>query len=155
MTTPADTNPTELPAWIRDHVKRYQATDGKDGHLWDATVAGYPGKVPTLLLTTVGRRSGRSLTLPLIYGKSGDDYVIVASRGGHPTHPAWYQNLAAQPRVHVQVLGDRFTATARSADGDEHARLWKLMRDIYPPYDDYQKRATGRRIPVVVLRREK
>ena len=143
--------PRELPAWIREHVERYLRTNGADGHLWDSKVAGGPGPIPTLLLTTVGRKSGQSLTLPLIYGKSGSDYVVIASRGGSPTHPAWYLNLAAEPRVKLQVKAERFDAKARTAKGEERARLWKQLRDIYPPYDDYQKRAASREIPVVVL----
>jgi deazaflavin-dependent oxidoreductase (nitroreductase family) len=87
----------------------------------------------------------------LIYGKSANDYVVIASRGGSPTHPAWYLNLAAEPRVKVQVKAERFDAKARTAKGEERARLWKQLRDIYPPYDDYQKRAASREIPVVVL----
>jgi deazaflavin-dependent oxidoreductase (nitroreductase family) len=144
--------PPQLPDWIRDHVRRYLETDGEDGHLWDSTPVGGKGLIPTLLLTTVGRRSGRRLTLPLIYGRSGDDYVVVASRGGAPTHPSWYLNLVAEPRVELQVKADRFSATARTAGPEERARLWQPMRDLYPPYDEYQARA-GREIPVVVLRR--
>jgi len=79
--------PANLPDWIRDHVRRYVESDGADGHLWDASIGGGTGLVPTLLLTTVGRKSGRAITLPLIYGKAGDGYAIVASKGGAPTHP--------------------------------------------------------------------
>jgi deazaflavin-dependent oxidoreductase (nitroreductase family) len=147
----ADTSPRELPEWIRKHVEAYLATDGREGHLWDSRIAGGPGPIPTLLLTTTGRKSGRALTLPLIYTKSGEDYVVIASRGGHPTHPAWYLNLVADPVVDVQVLARRFEARARTASASERAALWKQMRDIYPPYDAYQARA-GREIPVVLLR---
>jgi deazaflavin-dependent oxidoreductase (nitroreductase family) len=106
--------------------------------------------VQTLLLTTTGRRSGRSLMLPLIYGTHGDHYVIVASKGGHPQHPGWYVNLVAEPAVQVQVGGERFTARARTASGDERAALWDQMAEIWPPYNEYQTK-TGREIPVVVL----
>jgi deazaflavin-dependent oxidoreductase (nitroreductase family) len=108
--------------------------------------------VTTLLLTTTGRRSGQSRTTPLIYGRDGERYVVVASRGGAPTHPAWYDNLVAQPAVQVQVMADRFTARARTATPAERPALWKTMAAIWPPYDDYQARTT-REIPVVVLER--
>jgi deazaflavin-dependent oxidoreductase (nitroreductase family) len=91
--------------------------------------------------------------LPLIYGRSGEDYVIVASRGGHPTHPGWYHNLGGGVRVGVQVCGDRFEATARDAKGEDRERLWKMMAELFPPYDAYQTKAAPREIPVVVLRR--
>jgi deazaflavin-dependent oxidoreductase (nitroreductase family) len=144
--------PKELPSWIKDHLTRYLATDGKDGYLWDASLGGGKGLVPTLLLTTVGRKSGRILQLPLIFGQSGADYVVVASKGGAPTHPAWYLNLEANPEVQVQVKADKFKAIAHTAQGEERAALWPLMVDIYAPYTDYQKK-TDRQIPVVVLKR--
>jgi proline iminopeptidase len=142
----------ELPDWIRDHVRRYQQSDGADGHLWDSSVVGGPGPVPTLLLTTKGRKSGQPLVLPLIYGKTPAGFAIVASKGGAPAHPAWYLNLVADPDVRVQVGADRFQARARTAAGPEREALWKQMAAIYPPYDAYQ-RATKREIPVVVLER--
>lgn len=147
------TAPKELPAWIQDHVRRYLASDGEDGYLWDSTMGGGKGMVPTLLLTTTGRKSGRSLTLPLIFGRSGQDYVVIASKAGAPNHPAWYLNLEANPEVQLQVKSDRFKARARTASGAERARLWKSMVQIYGPYEDYQKK-TQREIPVVVLTRQ-
>ena len=142
--------PKGLPNWIADHIRRYRESNGKDGHLWDSTVAGGKGMIPTLLLTTTGRKSGRKLELPLIYGKTAKGYVIVASKGGAPAHPAWYVNLRAQPEVDVQVAADRFKARARTSSGSERASLWKQMAELYPPYNDYQAR-TKREIPVVVL----
>jgi deazaflavin-dependent oxidoreductase (nitroreductase family) len=133
-----------LPEWIRDHLRRYVETDGADGHLWNG--------VPTLLLTTKGRKSGEWITLPLIYGTHGRAYVLVASKGGHPQHPAWYLNLVAEPDVRVQVGAEKFTARARTAQGGERTKLWSEMHRIWPQYDDYQK-ATAREIPVVVLER--
>jgi deazaflavin-dependent oxidoreductase (nitroreductase family) len=130
--------------WFQDHVERYLATDGEDGHEWQG--------VPTLLLTTHGRRSGEPRTLPLIYGRDGDRLLIVASRGGAPAHPAWYLNLLADPNVEVQVKDDRFRATAHTAGPEERDRLWKTMTGIWPDYDVYQTR-TSRQIPVVVLER--
>ena len=141
-----------LPDWIKDHLKRYIESDGADGHLWDASDAGGEGMLTTLLLTTTGRKSGLSLTLPLIYDKTDTGYCIIASKGGAPDHPAWYLNLVADPNVHVQVAADKFDAVARVAEGEERARLWEQMVGVYPPYTDYQA-ATEREIPVVVLER--
>lgn len=138
--------------WIQEHLSRYLATNGAEGYLWDASVGGGKGMVPTLLLTTVGNKSGRVLTMPLIFGRSGSDYVVVASKGGAPTHPAWYLNLQAQPEVEVQVKGEKFKARARTAAAEERASLWARMVGIYGPYAQYQAK-TDRQIPVVVLTR--
>jgi deazaflavin-dependent oxidoreductase (nitroreductase family) len=126
----------------KEHVDRYRETDGEEGHEWRGTV--------TLLLTTNGRRSGEQRTTPLIYQPDGDRYVVVASQGGAVQHPGWYFNLSADPNVEVQVKGDRFNATASTAEGEERERLWKLMTATWPAYDQYQTR-TDRQIPVVVL----
>jgi proline iminopeptidase len=141
-----------LPRWIGEHLRRYVESNGADGHMWDTAVAGGSGLVPTLLLTTNGRRSGQPITMPLIYGEVDGKYVVVASKGGAPTHPGWYLNLVAHPAVEVQVLADRFRATARTATGEERAQLWQTMAAIYPPYNAYQAK-TQREIPVVVLER--
>lgn len=140
----------QLPQWITDHLQRYLDTNGTDGHMWDSGPVGGPGLLPTLLLTTNGRRSGKPITMPLIYGEADDSYIIVASKGGAPQHPGWYLNLAANPQVEVQVRDKRFRATARTASGQERSSLWQKMRGIYPPYDEYQAK-TEREIPVVVL----
>lgn len=140
----------DLPKWIADHLQRYLETDGADGHMWDSAPVGGPGPIPTLLLTTTGRRSGKPIVMPLIYGEAGGKYVVVASKGGAPTHPGWYLNLAAHRAVEVQILAKRFRATARTASGAERAELWQQMAALYPPYDDYQAK-TDREIPVVVL----
>lgn len=142
----------DLPDWIRDHLNRYLESDGEDGFLWDATLGGGEGMVATLLLSTIGRKSGQTLTLPLIFGEIDGGCVVIASKGGAPQHPAWYLNLAASPEVGVQVKSERFTARARVAAGEERERLWKMMVDIYAPYETYQQ-ATERQIPVVVLER--
>lgn len=130
--------------WVAEHIDRYVETKGEEGHIWNG--------VPTLLLTTTGRKSGVGRRTALIYGRDGDDLVIVASQGGAPTHPAWYLNLLAQPRVQLQVGAEVYAADASAADGDERDRLWKLMSKIWPAYDEYQTK-TSRQIPVVVLRR--
>jgi deazaflavin-dependent oxidoreductase (nitroreductase family) len=129
-----------------EHVRRYRETNGEVGCLWNG--------VPCLILTTKGRKSGTARDHALIGGADGDNYVIVASRGGAPTHPQWYLNLVADPHVEVQVRADRFPALAHTAEGAERDRLWRLMTDIWPNYDQYQER-TSRTIPVVVLERTK
>jgi deazaflavin-dependent oxidoreductase (nitroreductase family) len=127
-----------------EHVRRYLETDGAEGHEWRGTTV--------LLLTTTGRRTGQTRTTPLIYRRHGDDYAVVASKGGAPQHPAWYLNLSADPNVTVQVRGDRFKATARTASTQERPEFWRLMTESWPPYDEYQRK-TDREIPVVVLER--
>ena len=128
----------------QEHVDRYRETDGKEGHDWQGT--------QTLLLTTRGRKSGEERTTPLIYQPHGDDYLVVASKGGSPEPPDWFQNLSEQPEVGVQVLGDRFRARARTATPEEKPAMWEQMVGHWPPYEDYQQR-TDRDIPVVVLER--
>ncbi len=119
-----------LPGWIRKHLTRYLETDGEDGYLWDSTVGGGKGMIATLLLSTTGRKSGETLTIPLIFGENDDAYVVIASKGGAPRHPAWYHNLMADPNVSVQVKADRFEARARIAEGEERERLWSMMNEI-------------------------
>jgi deazaflavin-dependent oxidoreductase (nitroreductase family) len=136
--------------WIAEHIRLYR-TDPEKAHLWDSTPVGGPGPLPTLLLTTRGRKSGEPRALPLIYGTTGDSYVVIASKGGMPTHPYWFLNLEAEPACELQVGAKRVSARARVAEGEERARLWKQMAGIYPPYDAYQKNAKERTIPVVVL----
>jgi deazaflavin-dependent oxidoreductase (nitroreductase family) len=128
-----------------EHVRVYRETNGERGYIWkrDSTI---------LLLTTTGRKSGESRTMPLIFTYDGDDLVIVASKGGVDEHPAWYQNLQADPEAEVQVKGDVFKVRARDAEGEERERLWRQMAEVWPDYDAYQER-TDRRIPVVVLER--
>lgn len=126
-----------------EHVQKYRETDGEVGHEWQ------PG-VHTLLLTTTGRRTGRRRTSPLIYVEDGDDYVVIASKGGADSHPDWYLNLEADPEVEIQVGSRVMAARARTASGEEAARLWKPMAQVWPDYDEYAKK-TDREIPVVVL----
>ncbi|MGN9803999.1 nitroreductase family deazaflavin-dependent oxidoreductase [Micromonospora sp. L32] len=131
--------------WVADHIRRYVETGGEQGHEWR------PG-VFTLLLTTRGRRSGKLRRTALIYGRDGDDYLVVGSQGGAPQHPAWYLNLLADPEAEVQVGAETFAVRARTAGPAEKPRMWRTMVDIWPAYDDYQTR-TDREIPVVVLER--
>ncbi len=142
-------NFAEIP-WIKQHIELYR-TDPEKAHMWDSTPLGGPGVLPTLLLTTVGRKSGEKRSLPLIYGEAGGGYVIIASKGGLPSHPIWFLNLEANPDCELMVGPRRVTARARVAEGEERERLWRQMAEIYPPYDQYQQNAGERTIPVVVL----
>jgi len=128
----------------QEHVDRYRATDGEEGHAWQGANA--------LLLTTKGRRSGEERTTPLIYGRRGGDVMVVASKGGADDPPAWFLNLAENPEVEVQVKADRFKARARTATPEEKPELWRTMVGYWPAYEDYQEK-TEREIPVVVLER--
>lgn len=138
------------PNWQQTHTDLYLKTDGAEGHLVDFTPAGGPLETPCLILRTTGRKSGTAKLAPLIYGVDGDRYVIVASRGGAPEHPAWYLNLAADPKVGVQVADKKFEGQAHTVEGPERERLFAMMAEVYPPYIAYQAK-TSRRIPVVVL----
>lgn len=130
--------------WVSEHIQKYVETDGAEGHIWNG--------VPTLLLTTKGRKSGELRRTALIYGQHGSSYLVVASRGGDDAHPAWYLNLSENPEVQVQVGSDKFDARARTATEQEKPELWATMTAIWPAYDEYQAK-TARPIPVVVLER--
>lgn len=125
-----------------EHVRQYEATGGKVGHDWNGTSC--------LVLRTRGRKTGELRKFPLIYARSGDEYVIVASKGGAPDHPGWYKNLVAHPDIEIQVRGEVIPVRARTATAAEKARVWPLMTAQWPDYDAYQKK-TPREIPVVLL----
>lgn len=129
----------------QEHVERYEATGGEEGHDWQDTTA--------LILTTTGRKSGETRKTPLIYQEHDGDYLVVASMGGADEPPAWYLNLEANPQVGVQVKDDKFKARARTATADEKPEMWKKMAATWPDYDTYQKK-TDREIPIVVLERD-
>ena len=105
-----------------------------------------------LILTTRGAKSGEVRETPLVYSRDGDHMVIIASKGGSPTHPSWYHNLVKHPEVTLEVNKDKFKARAHIADGDEYERLYNQHADINPTFHDYRKK-TSRKIPVVVLER--
>ena len=130
----------------KEHVDRYVATNGEEGYRWR-------NGTEILILTTRGRKSSELHSSALIFGRHGDDYLVVGSKGGAPAAPAWYVNLVADPEVQVQVKGDRFAAHARTATADEKPELWKTMTAVWPDYDRYQQR-TEREIPVVILTRD-
>jgi deazaflavin-dependent oxidoreductase (nitroreductase family) len=124
------------------HSRVYRLTGGR--------VGGQIGKVPVLLLTTIGRKSGEPRTQPLAYTHAGDGYAVIASKGGAPQHPFWYLNLRANPLAEVTVGRATRKVRARDAQGEERERLWRALADLYPGYDRYAQK-TSRRIPVVVL----
>jgi deazaflavin-dependent oxidoreductase (nitroreductase family) len=127
-----------------EHVRAYRESSGERGYHWrGATI---------LLLTTRGRTSGEPRTNPLIYRTDDGRWVIVASRGGTPSNPSWFENLRADPEATIQVRAETIPARASTATGEERERLWSLMTEVWPAYDDYQAR-TEREIPVVVLSR--
>ena len=131
-----------LKLFSRLHVFLYKATGGRIGGRFKVA--------PVLLLTTTGRKTGKRRTTPLLYGEDAGRYVIVASVGGAPTHPAWYLNLNRDPEAVVQVGRRQLGVHADTTAADERARLWTLMTRLYPGYDEYQAK-TSREIPVVVL----
>ena len=140
-----------LPQWMVDHANRYISSGGNEGHIYTITPPGYAEMhVPSLLLTTTGRKSGEKYIFPLFYGEAGDSYFVIASKGGAPQHPGWYQNMLAHPVVEVQVGTRKFQARARTATGAERTRLWNEALKFWPLYADYQRK-TEREIPVVVL----
>jgi deazaflavin-dependent oxidoreductase (nitroreductase family) len=125
-----------------EHIRRYEETSGEVGHEWNGATC--------LILTVIGRKTDQPSKRALIYAKDGSDYLVVASVGGGPKHPAWYLNLTANPEVTVQVKGDVFKARARTATDEERPRLWELVNQRWPNYAVYETRTT-RKIPVVVL----
>lgn len=136
--------------WIAEHRNLY-LKDGSAAHMWDSTVGGGPGPLPTLLLFTTGRKSGKESIMPLLYGKVDSGYAIIASKGGHPNHPGWYHNLTAKGDVKIKVADDEFPVNVRVTSGPEREKVWAQMAAMYPPFSDYQKAAGPREIPVVVL----
>ena len=145
--TPARVNRTRLANLLfrlvgSIHRRVYLLSGGRIG--------GRIVKLPVLLLTTTGRKSGRPRTQPLTYTEAGDGYAVIASKGGADQHPLWYLNLRANPLADVTVGRDTRKVRARNAGGDEREELWRALADIYPGYDRYARK-TSRTIPVVVL----
>lgn len=127
-----------------EHVRVYRETAGERGYKWRGTTI--------LLLTSEGRKSGEPRTTPLIHRTDGDRWVVVASKGGAPQNPSWFENLRANPDAEIEVKGETVSVHATTAEGEERKRLWSLMTTVWPAYDDYQTKTT-REIPVVVLSR--
>ncbi len=136
--------------WVQEHIRTYVESNGQEGHIWRG--------VPTLLLTTTGRKSGELRRTALIYGRDGDDYVIVASKGGAPNNPLWFENLVANPKVTLQVGAEIFSCTASTyaengMAGEHRQKIWDSLVVIWPDFANYQVK-TDRRIPLVRLTRK-
>jgi deazaflavin-dependent oxidoreductase (nitroreductase family) len=127
-----------------EHVRVYRETNGDRGYRWRGTTI--------LLLTSDGRTSGEPRTTPLIHRTDGEHWVVVASKGGSPENPSWYENLKANAEATIQVKGEVIPVRASTAEGEERERLWSLMTEVWPAYDEYQTK-TSREIPVVVFER--
>ena len=134
-----------LAPMMRGHAAVYRATGGRvGGHL--------PGLPSLLLLDHVGARSGQLRTTPLVYMPVGEDFLIVASKGGHPRDPAWLHNLRAHPEAEVQIGAARVSVRAREADAEERRDLWPEAAAYNPHWERYRQR-TAREIPLVLLER--
>lgn len=137
--------------FVAQHRDGYIASGGAEGHILDYTHLGGHFFTTTLLLETLGRKSGEIRVTPLIYGDIGGEIVIIASKGGADVHPGWYWNLLEMSQIRFQIATQAFTASWREPDEAERAKIWEFMCSIYPPYTDYQE-ATPRQIPVVMLK---
>ena len=135
-------NKEDILGFMKDHIKRYLATNGEDGHLMNG--------FPCLVLTSTGKQSGEQRQAAVIYGKHNNSYVIVASKGGSDTPPAWFVNLQTNPQAHIQVKAEKLNVKMRIGEGNERKQLWDMMAKIFPDYLEYQKK-TARQIAIVVL----
>lgn len=130
--------------WVADQAELYESSNGTEG-------TDFKGS-PCLIIDYLGRRSGIWHRTVLIYGRDGDDYLIVASKGGAEEHPVWFLSVRDNPEVHLRVGSERFAARAEVLAPQEKARVWPHLLEVYPPYEEYQEK-TERDIPVVRLRR--
>jgi len=149
-----DVTMTEIEAarldWTAEHRRKYLQSGGQQGHIIDFREIGGRQFTTTLLLETAGRKTGQKRILPLIYGVTGGEVVVVASKGGADIHPAWYLNLLGANQVRFQIATQGFVATWREPRGTERDQVWEFMEDLYPPYEDY-KASTRRAIPLVMM----
>ena len=147
MSDTNDSKPTDWNTWNQFNenlVAEFRANNGK--------VSGMFAEMPLILITHTGAKSGQKRCSPLVYTKDGDRIVIIASKGGAPKHPHWYLNMLADPKVTVELPGEKFEARAVVVSGDERARLYRAQADAMPNFDEYAAK-TDREIPVVVLER--
>jgi len=149
--TSTDTTPPGMHDWQEQHLRNYLRSGGTEGHFYDFGPINGEGYQPICLIKHVGRKSGRTLIVPLIYGMVEGEIVIVASKGGAPAHPGWYLNIAASSEIEVQVATQAFRASWREPAAAERQRVWDQMVAIYPPYAEYQQ-ATDRLIPLVMMK---
>ena len=147
----ADSPPPNMHQWQQQHLNRYLRSGGVEGHIYDFGPINGAGYQPVCLIKHVGRKTGRTLITPLIYGMIASEIAIVASKGGSPEHPAWYRNIVAAGEIEVQIATQAFRATWREPADAERQRIWDQMVAIYPPYAEYQD-STDRLIPLVVMK---
>ena len=138
-------------SWAHEHIDRYLQSGGVQGHIEDVSDIGGHKFTTMLLIQTVGRKSGQARTTGLIYGDLGGEVVVVASKGGADSHPAWYLNVVASKELQFQIGTQAFRATWREPTGAERAAVWDFMVGVFPPYRQYQA-STTREIPLVMLR---
>jgi deazaflavin-dependent oxidoreductase (nitroreductase family) len=131
-----------LRAFMASHTAVYRLTGGR--------VGGKMGSLRILLLTTTGRKTGQPRTVPLVFFEDGERLVVIASKGGDPRDPLWWENLKHNSAAHVQIGPEQRPTRARLASPEERARLWPRVKRENPAYADYEKRTT-REIPVVIL----
>jgi deazaflavin-dependent oxidoreductase (nitroreductase family) len=146
----ADGAKAALKASIGAHLTAYLRSGGAEGHVVDGRPSGAPLFGTTCLIRYTGRRSGRTMITPLSYADRGGEVIIVGSKGGSDTHPAWYLNLVAAPKVDFQIATQAFRATWREPEGAERRKIWDFMVECYPFYGVYQTR-TSRQIPIVMM----
>ncbi|MEW2503532.1 nitroreductase family deazaflavin-dependent oxidoreductase [Amycolatopsis sp. NPDC047767] len=128
--------------WVAEQTRKYVSSGGREGHEQNGLY--------TLILASTGRKTGEPRRTCLIYGTEGDDFVVVASKGGEDDHPDWFKNIEAEAGVGVQVGAQRFDARARVATDEEREKLWPKMAEIFPLYNEYAQK-TERVIPIVLL----
>ena len=133
-------------AWVRDQVEQYEGSGGTQGTTLRDT------GLPVVIITNRGAKTGKVRKTPLMRVEHEGCYAAVASQGGAPSHPVWYYNFRADPRVELQDGPDKWDMTARELTGDERAQWWERAVAAFPPYADYQRK-TARQIPVFVLER--
>jgi len=150
----SDTSSAEIAKvrrdWKTEHLAMYLGSGGVNGHIVDVSDIGGHRFTTTLLLRYVGRKSGKTIITPLIYGDIGGEVVIVASKGGADHHPAWYLNLIESKELSFQVATQAFRCAWREPQGAERAAVWAFMEGVFPPYKTYQA-STQRQIPLVML----
>lgn len=136
--------------WKDEHLNAYLRSGGAEGHIMDLTDIGGHKFSTNLLIKYVGRKSGKTMITPLIYGDIGGEVVIVASKGGADQHPAWYLNLKESKELSLQIATQAYRATWREPQGAERTKVWDFMVGVFPPYKTYQA-STTREIPLVMM----
>ncbi len=137
--------------WKTEHLEMYLKSGGTQGHIMDITAVGGHAMTTHCLIRFKGRKSGKTIITPLIYGDIGGEIVVCASKGGADHHPNWYLNLISDPRVDFQIATQAYRATWREPEGAEREKIWKFMVDVFPSYADYQS-STERQLPLVMMK---